>query len=210
MWLIVPLIFIMSWRFCRNFGQAVSETAAWIAGYLVTAGIIILLNIGSTNLMMADRPDSPAALVALLGGFVGMYISHRLWKRRGGHLNQKPNRWLQGLSRGLQAARTAPKATSGTRPRAASTTRPSAPVATKATAGTAAAAKPSPASPNGTTAKRPAPRPRSGGTVESVARDLGKNPNVRKAMSNRWVRGSMRALDAMMTDPKAKKKTPRK
>src|SRR5690606_26811817 len=93
-WIVVPLILLMSWRTCRSLGQAISETAAWAAGYLGTAGVIVIANWGNIDIIR-DRPDSPGSALAILGGFVGMGISRYLWKRRGGHLNRKPNRWLQ-------------------------------------------------------------------------------------------------------------------
>lgn len=184
MWIVVPLIFFMSWRSCRSVGQAFSETAAWAAGYLGTAGIIVLANWGNVDLIQ-DRPDSPGAAMAILGGFVGMGISRYLWKRRGGHLKRNPNRWAQAVSRSYKAMRTSPKPAE--RPVAAP--RP----ATRSNPATSS------------TGHGSAPV-RSRGATESVARELGHSPTVRKAMGNRWVRGSVRAVGAMFSDPTSKKR----
>lgn len=193
MWIVVPLIFFMSWRTCRSIGQAISETAAWAAGYLGTAGVIVIANWGNINIIR-DRPDSPGSMLALLGGFVGMGISRYLWKRRGGHLNRKPNRWLQAAGRSVQAM----KSTTGASTKASSAARKAAPAKRPGAAAKAPA--------------RPATRgtaPRPSGTVEATARELGRNPNVRKAMGNRWVRGSVRAIGAMLDQPDTKKRPQR-
>lgn len=99
MWLIMPLIYFMSWRSCRRFGQAFSETASWVVGYLIGTGGLLLLHYGGVGLISAT-PDDPAAIVAIITGFIGMGISRYLWKRRGGHLEpvNNPltnNRWYR-------------------------------------------------------------------------------------------------------------------
>jgi len=197
-WIVVPLILLMSWRTCRSLGQAISETAAWAAGYLGTAGVIVIANWGNIDIIR-DRPDSPGSALAILGGFVGMGISRYLWKRRGGHLNRKPNRWLQAASRSVQAMRATPSA-NGKTPVPARKPAPAKQPAATASAPVAQA--------KSTTAKR-STAPRSGGAIESTARELGRNPNVRKAMSNRWVRGSVRAIGAMLEQPDPKKRPQR-
>jgi len=95
----MPLIFFISWRSCRRVGQAFSETAAWAVGYLVGTGLLLLLHYGGSSLVSAN-PDDPSALVAVLTGFLGMWVSRYLWKRRGGHLEpvHNPlanNRWFR-------------------------------------------------------------------------------------------------------------------
>ncbi|MCM8747430.1 hypothetical protein NET03_12950 [Thermomicrobium sp. CFH 73360] len=98
MWLIVPLIFVLSWRTTRRFGQAFNETVAWVVGYFVTAGVLWLTDFSGLDLVEA-RPNSPGALIAVLGGFVGMFVSRWRWKRRGGHLEPRRD-WLKELARG--------------------------------------------------------------------------------------------------------------
>ena len=49
-----------------------------------------MLHFGGVG-MISATPDDPAAVVAILGGFVGMGISRYLWKRRGGHLEPAKN-----------------------------------------------------------------------------------------------------------------------
>ncbi|MCX2726343.1 hypothetical protein OO015_02400 [Thermomicrobium sp. 4228-Ro] len=88
MWLIVPLIFVLSWRTTRRFGQAFNETVAWVVGYFGTAGILWLADFGGMDLI-DTRPNGPGALIAVLGGFAGMLISRWRWKRRGGHLTPR-------------------------------------------------------------------------------------------------------------------------
>uniref|UniRef100_A0A831WZR4 Uncharacterized protein n=2 Tax=Thermorudis TaxID=1649508 RepID=A0A831WZR4_9BACT len=103
MWLIVPLVFLLSWKTCHRFGQAVNETAAWIIGYLLTAGLIWVTDVGGVDIISAN-PVGPGAAVAYSGGFAGMIVSRYRWKRRGGHLQPADDR----LSRALRAMRTKP------------------------------------------------------------------------------------------------------
>lgn len=129
MWLIMPLIFFISWRSCRRIGQAFSETAAWAIGYMVGTGLLLLLHYGGSDLVSAN-PDDPSAIIAVLTGFAGMWISRYLWKRRGGHLEPVNNPLTN--SRWVRAARTivsppkkaAPvkRTTTPTKPRPAQTT----------------------------------------------------------------------------------------
>lgn len=97
MWLIFPLIFVLSWRMTRRIGQALNETVAWTIGYFGTAGLLWLTDFGGLDLIEA-RPNSPGALIALGGGFAGMVISRWQWKRRGGHLEPRRN-WVQEVAR---------------------------------------------------------------------------------------------------------------
>ncbi len=95
----MPLIYFMSWRSCRRFGQAFSETAAWVVGYLIATGFLLTLHFGGVGMITAT-PDDPASVVAIIGGFIGMGVSRYLWKRRGGHLEpvNNPlanNRWFR-------------------------------------------------------------------------------------------------------------------
>lgn len=99
MWLIMPLIFFISWRSCRRVGQAFSETAAWAVGYLAGTGALLALHYGGSSLVSAN-PDDPTAIIAVFTGFAGMWISRYFWKRRGGHLEpvNNPltnNRWFR-------------------------------------------------------------------------------------------------------------------
>jgi cell division septation protein DedD len=164
-WLIMPLIFFVSWRSCRRVGQAFSETASWAVGYLVGTGVLLLLHYGGSNLVSAN-PDDPTALVAVITGFIGMWISRYLWKRRGGHLEPVNNpltnsRWFRA-ARAIAAPpkKAAPvkRATTPTKPRPAqTTTQPSTPPATKRPAAKASAPAP---------AKRPAAKPTNANAVK--------------------------------------------
>jgi hypothetical protein len=86
----MPLIYFMSWKSCRRFGQAFSETASFAVGYFVGTGILLMLHYGGVGLISAT-PDDPAAVVSVITGFIGMGISRYLWKRRGGHLEPVNN-----------------------------------------------------------------------------------------------------------------------
>ena len=95
----MPLIYFMSWKSCRRFGQAFSETASWVVGYFIGTGGLLLLHYGGVGMITAT-PDDPAAIVAVITGFIGMGFSRYLWKRRGGHLEpvNNPltnNRWFR-------------------------------------------------------------------------------------------------------------------
>lgn len=146
MWLIIPLVYIMSWKSYRRFGQAFSETAAWVFGYLAATGILLALHYGGVSMITAT-PDDPAAVVCVIGGFVGMGISRYLWKRRGGHLEpvNNPlanNRYFRAaramIFSGKKSAKTRKQAPA-TRP-AASTTRPRQTATTSNTAAKASTA----------------------------------------------------------------------
>lgn len=183
MWIFAPLIYFLSWRSCRNLGQAFSETAAWAVGYLLTAGVILAFNWGNVNII-DDRPDGIGSVVALIGGFVAMGVSRWLWKRRGGHLLRRaPVPWMQLAGRTFRAMRATPNAA---RPRG------SAPATAARVNGAANRPRPN-GTPSATRSNGTTPRP----VVTSA--------DVQKVMSNRWVRGSVRALGAMLSDPNAKK-----
>jgi hypothetical protein len=96
--LIIPIIYILSWRTCRNLRQAFQETVAWCVGYLITGGVLLLMSYGNWLDLVSGRPDQPGALIAILGGFGGMLISRTVWKRRGGHLKQSSNRWIRAFN----------------------------------------------------------------------------------------------------------------
>lgn len=96
--LIIPIIYLLSWRTCRNLGQAFQETVAWSVGYLLTGGVLLLMSYGNWLNLATGRPDNPGALIAILGGFGGMTISRIVWKRRGGHLKPSSNRWIRAIN----------------------------------------------------------------------------------------------------------------
>jgi hypothetical protein len=105
MWLVIPLIYFLSWRTCRNFRQSFRETVAWCVGYLAVAGLILLSNYASSLTSISGLPDNPAAVAAIAGGFLGMGISRIRWKRRGGHLQRSSSPWVRAFdamrSRGI-------------------------------------------------------------------------------------------------------------
>lgn len=96
--LIIPIIYILSWRTCHNLQQALKETVAWSLGYLITGGGLLLLSFGNGLDLVSISPGGPAEIIAILGGFAGMAISRILWKRRGGHLRPSSNRWLRAIT----------------------------------------------------------------------------------------------------------------
>lgn len=182
-WLIVPLVFILSWRTCRRIGQAINETAAWIVGYLLTAGVIWVTDVGGIDVVAAN-PIGTGAVIAYSGGFVGMLVSRYRWKRRGGHLRPADDR----LSRAIRAMRTPP--------------------ATAARQGA-----PSRSAPSTSSARPTAARPAASSSTASVGgrnRQAGQSPEVsigralgsavrsattrRDGKPNRWVR----AFNAML------------
>ncbi len=105
MWIVLPLIGLMSWRTCRSIGQAFNETVAWVVGYLVTAGALLALHVGHPALVSVEPDDLPAVF-PFIGGFVGMGVARYLWKRRGGHLKAKRRGSLaQAAGRAYRASR---------------------------------------------------------------------------------------------------------
>jgi hypothetical protein len=97
--LISPIIYILSWRTCRNLGQVFQETVAWCCGYLITGGVLLLLSYGNWLDLVPGRHDRPGELIVILGGFAGMVISRVVWKRRGGHRKKSSNRWVRAQRR---------------------------------------------------------------------------------------------------------------
>ena len=91
-WLIIPLIYFLGWWQTGSFRQAFNGTVAWIIAYAIVAGTLLLLDVGGLSGMTAT-PDSPAAGIAILGGFIGMWISNYLWRRRGGDPPRKYGKW---------------------------------------------------------------------------------------------------------------------
>lgn len=92
MWLIIPLIYFLAWWQTGSLRQAFNGTIAWIIGYGISAFTILMLDFGGYAGISAT-PESPAAGVAILGGFVGMWISNILWRRRGGDPERTPGKW---------------------------------------------------------------------------------------------------------------------
>lgn len=176
MWLIVPLVFLLSWKTCHRFGQAVNETASWILGYLLTAGFIWLTDIGGVDIISAN-PIGPGAAVAYSGGFVGMIVSRYRWKRRGGHLQPADDR----LSRAIRAMRTKPAA-------------PARSVNTSSPAPSPSAARP-PSRPRTQPAaqSRPPAEQSLGRALGTAVRMASTRPDGKP---NRWVRALSAMLDA--------------
>lgn len=92
MWLIIPLIYFLAWWQTGSLRQAFNATIAWIIGYGIAAGAILLMDVGGYDTISAT-PDSPGAAVAILAGFVGMWISNIIWRRRGGDPPREPGKW---------------------------------------------------------------------------------------------------------------------
>jgi hypothetical protein len=175
-WLIVPLVFLLSWKTCHRFGQAVNETASWIIGYLLTAGVIWATDVGGVDIISAN-PIGPGAAIAYSGGFAGMIVSRYRWKRRGGHLQPADDR----LSRAIRAMRTKPAASA----RPANTSPPARP--------------PSADRPSSRPRTQPATRSRPpaeqslGRALGTAVRAVGTRPDGKP---NRWVRALSAMLDA--------------
>jgi hypothetical protein len=175
----------MSWRTCRRFGQALNETVAWTAGFLITAGIILFLDLGGVG-MISTRPTDPGVAVAMIGGFVGMGFSRYLWKRRGGHLQPVNNRW----TRAFGAMRVEDKPKQSAAKRSAAGKSPS----------TAAAAKPRAAAPT----TKPTAQARSTSTSGSKTSSQKKTAQ-RNTTAYKWGR----AIGAMLDTDQSKSSTRR-
>jgi hypothetical protein len=91
-WLLIPLIYFLGWWQTGSLRQAFNGTVAWIIAYAIVAGTLLILDIGGLSGMTAT-PDSPAAGIAILGGFIGMWISNYFWRRRGGDPPRKMGKW---------------------------------------------------------------------------------------------------------------------
>lgn len=189
-----------------------------------------------------------------------MWVSHMLWRRRGGHIQRRevPLTRLAGRAyiafRGNDPARPAPRrngyagagrrasggardaatassrsapgpSTSGssTPPRPSSSPSPSTatpPPKTAASTGASASAGESPSAGRPPTARPAAPRkPAStkkapakskakiaGRLAAGAGQQVAQSESAQKAMTNRWVRGSVKAMGAFMNDPKKRSK----
>ncbi len=175
MWLIVPLVFLLSWRTCHRFGQAVNETAAWIIGYLLTAGVILVTDVGGVDIISAN-PLGTGAVVAYSGGFVGMIVSRYRWKRRGGHLQPADDR----LTRVIRAMRTKPAPSASRIAQSSSTT--------QSETGQSA----TPRVPQASARPRSA-EPSLGRTLGLMVRAAGTRPDGKP---NRWARALAAMLDS--------------
>lgn len=96
MWLIIPLVYFLAWWQTGSLRQALNATIAWIIGFLVSAGALLILDYGGSE-MVSATPDSPATAIAILGGFIGMWISNILWRRRGGDPPRKHGKWERAV-----------------------------------------------------------------------------------------------------------------
>jgi pyruvate/2-oxoglutarate dehydrogenase complex dihydrolipoamide acyltransferase (E2) component len=181
-WIIIPLIYVMAYRFCRSFRQSFHETAAFVIGYLGSAGVILALDVGGYDGLRAT-PDSPGAALAILGGFVGMIVSHVRWKRRGGDPPRQPGSWERAFRAVLSGSSKAK------RPAARPASRP-------------AAAQPAPtqktvaASPQ--TANQQPPR-------AAPARQAAANGERRSPAADKYAKATGRALAAMFNSGKKAK-----
>jgi hypothetical protein len=91
-WLIIPLIYFLGWWQTGSLRQAFNGTIAWIIAFSVIALALMALDVGGFTGLTAT-PDSPAAAIAILGGFIGMWISNYFWRRRGGDPPRNPGKW---------------------------------------------------------------------------------------------------------------------
>ncbi len=96
MWLIVPLIYFLGWWQTGSLRQALNGTIAWIIAFSIVALALLGLDIGGFTGLTAT-PDSPAAAIAILGGFIGMWISNYVWRRRGGDPPRHPGKWERSV-----------------------------------------------------------------------------------------------------------------
>jgi hypothetical protein len=91
-WLIIPLIYFLGWWQTGSLRQAFNGTIAWIIAFSICALALLAMDVGGFSGLTAT-PDSPAAAIAILGGFIGMWISNYLWRRRGGDPPRKMSKW---------------------------------------------------------------------------------------------------------------------
>jgi hypothetical protein len=194
MWLLIPLVYLMAWRLCRRFDQAFNETVAWSVGYLITAAIIWITDVGGIDILSA-RPDGPGAVVAYLGGFAGMWLSHYRWKRRGGPL--QPAR--DPVTRAIRALRVgfagtvrprAARPTTSARPQVAPRVPQRTPPRTTVSTGGASKASTAPATRKTTTTTRTVPLNKA---MAAAVRAAGTKPGGK---TNRWARAISAFLDA--------------
>jgi hypothetical protein len=193
-WIIIPLIYVMAYRFCRSFRQSFHETAAWTIGYLGSAAVILALDFGGYDGIRAT-PDSPGAALAILGGFVAMIVSHVRWKRRGGDPPRQPG----ALERAIRATIGGGKR--GKRPVAA---RPS---------GQQRAAQPSarprPAQPAQSAMPPREPAPAHAATAQPPPGNAPRPAARQSQTTDKYVKATGRALAAMFNSGK-KKQIPRR
>jgi hypothetical protein len=95
-WLIIPLIYFLGWWQTGSLRQAFNGTIAWILAFSAVALALLFLDVGGFSGLSAT-PESPAAAIAILAGFVGMWISNYLWRRRGGDPIRKPGKWERSM-----------------------------------------------------------------------------------------------------------------
>lgn len=95
-WLLIPLIYFLGWWQTGSLRQAFNGTVAWIVGYALAAALILFLDVGGFS-GIAATPDSPGAGLAILGGFIGMWTSNILWRRRGGDPPRKYGKWERSV-----------------------------------------------------------------------------------------------------------------
>lgn len=248
MWLIAPLIFIVAWVKSHSISQSITESAAWCGGYMAVAGIIIALNLGSIHII-SEAPDGPGSILPILGGFLFMWVSHMLWRRRGGHIQRRevpltrlagrayiafrgndparpasrpngytnPARRASGVARAAAPSQSAPRTSSLSRPApspspSTATPPPKTASSTSATgspsAGRASATRPAAPRKPASTKKAPAKSKAkiAGRLAAGAGQQVAQSDSAQKAMTNRWVRGSVKAMGAFMNDPKKRSK----
>lgn len=94
--MLIPLIYFLGWWQTGSLRQAFNGTVAWIVGYALAAALILFLDVGGFSGITAT-PDSPGAGLAILGGFIGMWTSNILWRRRGGDPPRKYGKWERSV-----------------------------------------------------------------------------------------------------------------
>ena len=185
--LLVAVIYFVAWRQCRRFGQAFTETAAWIAGYLGTFVILTVAHVGRPDLVSL-APESWEVVLPIGGGFIVMKLSHWLWRRRGGHLEPAKNPFaIKHWARALGAMFFGGKAKQSAARRTAQPRSATSPAVTT----TARTARPpaSAAQPTGTATPS---------TSVIVARRAAAA--TRSAQSSRWARVARAMLDTEKTN----------
>ncbi len=201
----MPLIYLMSWRSCRRFGQAFSETASWVVGYLFATAILLLLHFGGVG-MISATPDDPLQIVAVVGGFIGMGISRYLWKRRGGHLEPvkhplTDNRWFRGVSAAVKATVSSGKSAQAKRAQQRPpATRSASTAPSAATSNTTARAATSNTAPPGAAA--------SSKTAPSTAVSNKTAPRSSTAVGKSSAQKWGRVVGAMLTPPESRRRPP--
>jgi hypothetical protein len=95
-WLIIPLVYFLGWWQTGSLRQAFNGTIAWIVAFSICALALLAMDVGGFSGLTAT-PDSPAAGIAILGGFIGMWVSNYFWRRRGGDPPRKAGKWERAL-----------------------------------------------------------------------------------------------------------------